>query len=437
MNKKILTVIGVVSFGALSTLALSRALSYVAISNHACGYALSRDMAYGSSDRSTGGEVTTLQRFLRDNGYLNAIPNGNFGPLTRSALISYQLDSGIYGSGVVDATVRDFINNSYCNGTYTGQVYSSNTSVPTGYSDYRTMSGTASYSNTNVSNVSSVVSVSPVYTASNVLNSPIVVNQGQVMPYGAPITGCSFVYPGYCNNNSNVSLVMTTPKNGAVYREGDTVVANFYLNGNASNPNIDLILENKTTKERVVLGRSNGGSVSGILTKDLLDRVCANCGIFVNQEYSLVLRATFVENGIGRNLESTVTPVFITRQAYINSSNFLVTSTKSTIESGEIARIGVMVSGNGINTTNVKVGLKLLCESGVTGYTCGTKTYLPLTTVVDTATYDEVQAISNVTLTNNSYFFTRNAKFVLTLEDANGVVLSEKELQVNVKPVNY
>jgi hypothetical protein len=59
---------------------------------------LVRTFAMGSNDSSTGGEVSKLQQFLKDNGFFSAGVNGNFGPLTRLAIQKFQEHEGIASS---------------------------------------------------------------------------------------------------------------------------------------------------------------------------------------------------------------------------------------------------------------------------------------------------------------------------------------------------
>jgi len=49
---------------------------------------------------SKGSEVTTLQKNLARLGYLNCQPTGHFGPLTKSAVISFQKDNGLVVDGI-------------------------------------------------------------------------------------------------------------------------------------------------------------------------------------------------------------------------------------------------------------------------------------------------------------------------------------------------
>lgn len=54
------------------------------------------------SQGKTGAAVTRLQQRLRQLGYLNANPTGNFGPMTRDAVITFQRNYRISANGIVN-----------------------------------------------------------------------------------------------------------------------------------------------------------------------------------------------------------------------------------------------------------------------------------------------------------------------------------------------
>ncbi|HAZ43993.1 MAG TPA: hypothetical protein DDW76_19280 [Cyanobacteria bacterium UBA11369] len=55
---------------------------------------------------SRGEPVRELQQRLRELGYFNGRTTGNFGPLTKAAVIKFQQDSGLTPSGVVDEATK-------------------------------------------------------------------------------------------------------------------------------------------------------------------------------------------------------------------------------------------------------------------------------------------------------------------------------------------
>jgi peptidoglycan hydrolase-like protein with peptidoglycan-binding domain len=55
---------------------------------------------------SKGSQVRELQQRLQELGYFNGRTTGNFGPLTKAAVIKFQQDSGLTASGVVDEATK-------------------------------------------------------------------------------------------------------------------------------------------------------------------------------------------------------------------------------------------------------------------------------------------------------------------------------------------
>lgn len=77
---------------------------------------ISNNLGYGSRDSYTNGEVSDLQFFLQDRGYLNIEPTGYFGRITQSAVISYQSAKGISALGYVGPITRTQIQADSCGG---------------------------------------------------------------------------------------------------------------------------------------------------------------------------------------------------------------------------------------------------------------------------------------------------------------------------------
>ena len=60
----------------------------------------------GLQQGSRGAQVRELQQRLRELGYFNGRSTGNFGPLTKAAVIQFQQDSGLTANGVVDDSTK-------------------------------------------------------------------------------------------------------------------------------------------------------------------------------------------------------------------------------------------------------------------------------------------------------------------------------------------
>ncbi|MFA6520648.1 MAG: peptidoglycan-binding protein [Candidatus Paceibacterota bacterium] len=67
-------------------------------------------MRLGSTDVTKKGEVTELQKFLNTAGYGILVVDGKFGPLTKIAVIKFQLANVLVGDGVVGPLTRAVLN---------------------------------------------------------------------------------------------------------------------------------------------------------------------------------------------------------------------------------------------------------------------------------------------------------------------------------------
>lgn len=79
--------------------------------------AISHNLSFRSTDRSTDGDVTRLQTFLHDKGYLKNNASGSFGLNTFQAVKTYQKANNIPPTGQVRGDTRTLINNERCGGT--------------------------------------------------------------------------------------------------------------------------------------------------------------------------------------------------------------------------------------------------------------------------------------------------------------------------------
>ncbi|MBP6974862.1 MAG: peptidoglycan-binding protein [Candidatus Pacebacteria bacterium] len=59
---------------------------------------------------SVGNEVMELQKFLNANGFGTLVVDGKFGPMTRAAVVKFQLANGLVGDGVVGPMTRAVLN---------------------------------------------------------------------------------------------------------------------------------------------------------------------------------------------------------------------------------------------------------------------------------------------------------------------------------------
>ena len=75
---------------------------------------LTYSLRVGSTDSQTNGDVTNLQTFLQDEGFLSSDPTGYFGQMTAKAVKKFQTRYGISPVGSVGTVTRKKINSLSC-----------------------------------------------------------------------------------------------------------------------------------------------------------------------------------------------------------------------------------------------------------------------------------------------------------------------------------
>ncbi|MDQ1281729.1 MAG: hypothetical protein QG630_80 [Patescibacteria group bacterium] len=70
---------------------------------------IKNNLKIGSRDSFTNGDVTKLQTFLIQKGYLSSAPTGYFGTVTQKAVIQYQKSLGLTAEGFVGGLTRNMI----------------------------------------------------------------------------------------------------------------------------------------------------------------------------------------------------------------------------------------------------------------------------------------------------------------------------------------
>ena len=76
------------------------------INTDSCVRLTNNGVFFGVGDSTTEGQVTILQSFLSEKGYLKVVPNGHFGPATLAAVKEFQGDNGITQNGVAGPATR-------------------------------------------------------------------------------------------------------------------------------------------------------------------------------------------------------------------------------------------------------------------------------------------------------------------------------------------
>lgn len=91
---------------------------------------LSYDLFYGLSDSGQDQSVLKLQNYLLKTGYLNATPNGYFGPATLSAVKRFQTANSISSTGRVGPITRKAIKDKSCASSHNNPPVSNSNTNP-------------------------------------------------------------------------------------------------------------------------------------------------------------------------------------------------------------------------------------------------------------------------------------------------------------------
>jgi peptidoglycan hydrolase-like protein with peptidoglycan-binding domain len=75
---------------------------------------ISLDLGTGSTDSNSNKNVTKLQNFLKDSGYLTVAPNGVFGPATAASVKKFQTAQNLSSTGFVGPLTRAVIKTKSC-----------------------------------------------------------------------------------------------------------------------------------------------------------------------------------------------------------------------------------------------------------------------------------------------------------------------------------
>ena len=179
-------------------------------SNSSC-VALTVDMRVGSTDQTTGGQVTKLQNFLIAGGYLTVRSGtalGTFGLQTASAVVKFQRANGITQNGLVGPVTRAKILSLSCSGLSTA-VFATITDVNIGGDPKKlTFKGKTNGSTLGFAIVNSDETL--VYTTENHADKMITVSGGE---YSQTVLISDFI-PGTPTNRQYILRVYAETASG-------------------------------------------------------------------------------------------------------------------------------------------------------------------------------------------------------------------------------
>ncbi len=413
-----------------------------------CDIQITRTLQVGS----TGVEVTVLQNFLNRTGDLTATPNGNFGPATRAAVRSFQSDNGLYASGTVGEATRNTINERMCD---------TNLSIHSDYSyeySYNGYSSGVTYVDPHdayVQVVTPYVTTPTVYTnpqqtvqVSNYspYNSNVsypVNNSTPIIPAASTaIASTNVIYSPYIGYTYGItpatgSLTISTPVANSVYNEGDTVqLAWFASNINASAYSI--VLENSSTGQSKIVTTTSGSNASFVLTKEVLDAVCAGACDNNNQGTFRIVITTPIRDiaGTVSTFRAAVAPITIKRP-YANFGTVSITTSKNPVASGDIFKLYVNIPTGASWDANLygqySFKIRAICPTGVTasiaGTQCGQEFVLPFA-----PTYFQSEIPASIT---NSSWYQQNVTFVLTVTNLAGQTIGTSQVNVTASQAPF
>jgi hypothetical protein len=112
----------------IATIITARAASAGEI-GHAVCTGIAHTLSIGATDRTSKGDVTLLQDFLRVSGLLDHVSTGYFGSLTMQAVRDFQRANDIESIGIVGPKTRAAIKTASCTEPLTAQTNASSTPV--------------------------------------------------------------------------------------------------------------------------------------------------------------------------------------------------------------------------------------------------------------------------------------------------------------------
>lgn len=451
---KIITKTGILIIGMTTFMSGTAGAAYFdsAPAPH-CDLQLTRQLRFGSE----GVDVSVLQDFLNRAGFLRAVPNGHFGPATKTAVRAFQANNFIPSTGQVGPMTLNAINERMCDTDLRGDSLIYSSAYSSGH--YGVQTGI-----TYVDPIDPYVRViTPQSTVPNVYTNPqtpvtvasnqVSVSTGQVqVPSGsgvviaAPSSGVAstnIIYSpsiGYTYGitPASGSLNVLSPQSSAAYREGDTVTITWSTN-NLNATAFNVLLENISTNQSRTVATVSSNSATFTLTKELLDAVCAGACSAANQSNYRIVVTTPVRDIAGNmtTLRATIHPVTIVRPFSI-SGTVSISASKIPVASGEVFRLYVTapsIVSAAIPSSQYTLRMRAFCPSGVSasiaGVPCGQDFTIP-----HNASYfptDIPAMISNPT------WMSQDVSFTLTAVNAQGQVFATATttVRVNAAPFNF
>lgn len=446
--KKIIAALGFLGIFAVST-AIASAGYFNTTPISRCDVSINRNLQVGSENN----DVYTLQQFLVRAGYLHANPNGYFGPATKLAVKRFQADNYIPATGYVGATTINALNERLCDTdvrgdslSYSQYDYSSGTTFVDAYDPYVKVISPAVttpviYANpqsniaTPYNNTSSVylpAAPSTVYTPS----TPV------ITPATTQIQSTNIIYSPYIGYTYGIvpqsgSLTISTPRANTVYNEGDTVSL-AWTTSNLTASAYTIVLENTSTGQQRIVKTASGNTASFVLTKELLDVVCAGaCDNNQQGSFRIAITTPITDiSGTTSTFRAAIAPLTIKRP-YYGSAAVTISVSKTPVNSGEEFRLYVNApSINSWNTNiygNTTIKLHAICinnvQVSIAGVPCGQDFIMPISAMIS-------QQGIPVMITNTTWY-SQDVVFEVNAIDITGKVIGTATAKVVTNPAPF
>jgi peptidoglycan hydrolase-like protein with peptidoglycan-binding domain len=428
-----------------------------------CDVRLTNYLSFGSKDS----QVLTLQDILARGGYLQATPNGYFGPSTRAAVRAFQGDNGLPTSGVVGSATLNALNERACDSDTRGDSLSYASNYYDTYNNYLSYSSPVTY----VDPYDAYVKViSPAY--SNPVAIPV--NQSTIPTIaftssGIPdtssvstyITSSNSIAPVYTPATSQVAntniiyspsigytygivpqpgvLTILSPLANTLYNEGDTVNLAWSTN-NLNATGFTILLENTSTGQSKVVAYTSNKNTSFLLTKAVLDGVCAGaCDNNQQGSFRIVITTPVTDiAGVTSTFRAAIAPITVKRP-YSNFGTVSISTNKTPVASGEIFKLYVNIpTGASWNSNlygNYSFKIRATCPPSVTvsiaGVQCGQDFVIPLA-----PTYFQQEIPTAIT---NASWYTQTVTYQITVTNLLGQTLGTAmtNVVVNAAPFTW
>lgn len=460
--KKIIAIIGFLGVVASGT-SLVSAGYFETSPVFRCDVSITRTLQVGSY----GDEVYTLQEFLARAGYLQANPNGNFGPATRSAVRSFQYDNGISATGSVGEATRNALNERLCDADISFNSYNDYYGYASGVTRvddydpfaivmvpkpahpviYETPGNQGINPNAIFSSYTAqfadITPVAPVVTP--VISTPPVPSVPFVsatIPASNQIQSVNIIYNPFVGYTYGITprpgtLTVSTPAPNSYFREGDTVHVSWSTN-NIDASGYQVVLENTSGGQTRVVAFSNGSSASFVLTRDILETVCSgNCISYGKNSYRIVIATPLTDIAGNTSLfKASVSPITIDRPAY-GFGTVSITTSQTPVDSGQGFRLYVNIPTGASWDTNLygqySFTIRAICPVGISvsiaGVPCGQDFSFPVT---PTSLQQQIPA-----MITNSGWLSKEVTFDLVVKNVLGQVIGTSQTTVKVNGLPF